>query len=601
MDPVGDTTLNDAAGDAAGDAVSDAAASRRRSLVLIGVAAAALTTVFFVLQSRAPRPANDLSVAVLPLENHGAAPDDAYLAAGMQDEIVSLLGRVGALRVVSRNTTQRYAGTRESPPQIGAELGVTYLLTGSVQRVGAALHVDMTLLGAADQRPVWTTSYQRNVSDAFAIESEVAQAVTEALRARRLTSGERMALTNPPTANAAAYDAYLRARALGERTARDEADIRRAIAAYQEAVRLDPKFAAAWSQLSRRQSSYYSMAYDRSEARRDAARQALETAERLAPNSVETKAARAYFLFVVKEDLEGAERAVLELEKLYPSSPDIATGLAQITRELGRLDRSTGYARRAIASDPLNPYRQYQLCQDYLTSREIVLATQTCDGALALLPGDVGILALEATIHQSRGELTPARNQLSGLTPNAGDWRTLRVMSRQFLLDREPARAVALLGKYLATPDNLGTRRGVVRRWMADAQRQAGDAAGARASYEAARGELTEELSRQPANPLFLGELAIVQARLGDGAAANGLAQRCEQLARASRRTGYVADCELARIQVALASGGAAELPGLLDTALLQRGALPPLTVNLLRLDPDFDDYRPLVRSLTPD
>jgi len=601
MDPVGNTTPRNAAADAAGAPVPDAAASRRRSLVLIAVAAAALTTVFLVLQLRAPRPATDLSVAVLPFENLSAAPDDAYLAAGMQDEIVSLLGKVGALRVVSRNTTQRYAGTHEPSPQIGAELGVTYLLTGSVQRAGDALRVELTLLAAADQHAVWTTSFQRGVSDAFAIESDVAQAVTEALRARRLTSGERVALTKPPTANTAAYDAYLRARALGERTARDEADIRRVIAAYEEAVRLDPKFASAWSQLSRRQSSFYSMGYDRSEVRRDAARQALEAAERLAPDSIETKAARAYFLFVVKEDLEGAERAVRELEKRYPASPDIATGLAQITRELGQLDRSTGYARRAIASDPLNPYRQFQLCQDYLTSREIVLATQTCDGALALLPGDTGILALEAAIRQARGELVRARAHLSGLVPDAGDWRTLRVMSRQFLLEREPARAVALLGKYLATPEALGTRRGVVRRWLADAQRQAGNDAAAHASYEAAGKELTEELSRQPANPLFLGELAIVQARLGDGAAATGLAQRCEQLARASRRTGYIADCGLARIQIALAIRDAANLPGLLDAALIQRGAVPPLTTDLMHIDPDFDDYRPLVRALTPD
>ena len=597
MQQVGDTT----ASDVADEPVSDAAASRRRGFVLLGVALVALTVIVVVWQIPPPGPVTDLSIAVLPFENRSPAHDDAYLAAGMEDEIITLLGRSGALRVVSRNATQRYADSTTPLARIGADLGVAYLLTGGVQRNGDSLRVDVTLVGVADRRPVWTTSYQRGVHEAFAVESAVAQAVTEALRARRLTAGERVALTSPPTANTSAYDAYLRARASGERTARDEAQIRHVIAAYGEAVRLDPKFASAWAQLSRRHSSYFSMGYDRSAARRDAALQALENAERLAPDAVDTKAARAYYLFVVKEDLEGAERAVLELEKRYPSSPDIATGLAQITREMGRLDRSTGYARRAIAVDPLNPYRQYQLCQDYLTSREIVLAAQTCDGALTLLPGDVGILALEASIHQSSGELAPAREQLRGLAPEAGDWRTLRVMSRQLVLEREPAAAVALLDRYLATPDALGTRRGAVRRWMADAQRLSGDAAAARTSYETARAEIEAELARQPANPAFLGELAILQARLGGRAKAADLGQRCTQLALASRRTGYIADCGLARIQVALATRDAANLPGLLEDALKQRGALPPLTVSLLRLDPEFDDYRPLVRSLTPD
>jgi predicted Zn-dependent protease len=366
-------------------------------------------------------------------------------------------------------------------------------------------------------------------------------------------------------------------------------------------VRIDPQFAAAWAQLSRRHSTYYSLGYDRSDARRAAALHALENAERLASDRIDAKVARAYFLFVVAEDLEAAERAVLELERQNPASSDVAVGLAQITREMGGLDRSARYARRAATLDPSNPYRQYQLCQDYLTSREMVLAAQSCDAALELLPGDVPIVALEATIRQARGELAPARELLRGLTPEPGDWRTLRVMSRQFQLEREPAQAAAFLGQYLAAPEALGSRLGVVRRWLADAQRQAGDSGGARVTYEKARAELEAELAGQPANPLYLGELAIVRARLGQRDAAHDLAERCMQLARASRRTGYIADCGLTRIQVALAARDSAGLPALVDEALQQRGALPPLTVAQLRLDPEFDAHRELVRHLTPD
>jgi TolB-like protein len=569
--------------------------------VALGIAGAVGVATGLAWWARMPRPAEDPAVAVLPFENLSPAPADAYLAPGIQDELTSLIGRVGAMRVTSRNSTERYAGATTPAPQIGRELGVGYLLEGRVRRAGETLHVDVTLLDAAGGEHLWESRFERRAADVFAVESEVAQAVAEALHGRRLTAAERSAVHDPPTANPAAYDAYLHARAFSERTTRNEADIRAMIAAYETAVRLDPAFESAWAQLSRRQSSFFSLGFDRSDARHDAARRALETAERLAPDAVDAQAARAYYLFVVEEDLEGAERAVRELEKRYPSSPDIATGLAQITRELGQLDRSADYARRAILLDPLNPYRQFQLCQDYLTSREIVLAVQTCDGARELLPGDVSIRVPKATIHHARGELAPARELLRGLTPEPGDWRALRVMSRQSILERDPGAAVTLLAKHLETPDALGTRRGVVRRWLADAQRLAGDPGAARASYATAGTEIEAELARQPANPLFVGELAIVLARLGDAAAANGLAQRCVQLALASRRTAYVGDCGLARVQVALAANAAGELPKLLGEALQQRGALPPLTVSLIRLDPEFDAQRAVVRYLTPD
>jgi len=571
---------------------------RRRGLWLIGVvlAAGALAAAWW---TREPGPVAGRSVAVLPLRSD--EPGNAWLAVGIQDELINLLSRVGALRVTSRNTTDRYADSTPDARAAGRALGVDYLLEGGVRRVGDGIGIDVRLLDTRDGRAVWESTFDRPASDVFAVESEVAQAVAEALQARRLTAAERNAVTRPPTTNPAAYLAYLRARSFTERNARDEAAVRSVIAAYEEAVRLDPQFASAWAQLSRRESSLYSMGYDRSEPRRDAALRALENAERLAPDAVDVRAARAYWLFVVEEDLEAADRAVLELEKLFPASPDIATGLSQITRELGQFDRSAAYSRRAIELDPLNPYRRYQLCQDYLTSREMVLATYTCYGALELLPGDPAIRVLKATIHQARGELAPARALLNGLEPEPDDWRALRVLSRQLELERDPAGAVALLSRYLVTPEKLGTRRGVVRRWLADAQRQAGDDAGARASYAVARDELRQELGRQPANPLFVGELAITEARLGDRAAAVELGRECTRLALASRRTGFIGDCGLANIQVALAANAAADLPALLEAALAQRGSLPPLTVSLIRLDPDFDAQRAVVRTLTPD
>jgi TolB-like protein/DNA-binding winged helix-turn-helix (wHTH) protein len=566
---------------------------RRWSLTvwLAVLAIALVSTLAWWPREAGPGLVIDRSIAVLPFENRSTAAENEYLARGVQDEILTLLTRVGDLRVISRNSTQRFAGSTATARQIGSELAVSYLLEGSVQRAGDRVRVNVTLLDAASDRHLWAATYDRGANEVFAVESEVAQGVAQALQVR-LTEAEQKVITQPPSANPAAYNAYLRARAFAERTTRTETEIKAAIDAYSEAVWLDPDFAIAWAQLSRRHANFFSLGYDRSAGRREAARQALEHAKQLRPDVIDTQAAAGYFLYVVDANLEAAGAAFRAMESRNSASADAAAGLAQITRELGQMDRSNDYARRVLALDPLNPYRHSVICQDYAMSRELDLALQTCDRALAMLPGDAGILALEANIYQARGMLEKSRDLLRSVTPATGDWRTLRVMSRQMLLDREPRAAVALLEKYLQDADALGTRRGMVRRWLGDALRLAGDTAAARATYATAAAELEQELARQPENSLLVAELSIVQARRAARDAAGDLQKSCSALAARTRREAFVAECMLASIQVALALGSSAELIDLLEKALVLRGEFPPLTRELLKLDPEFDALR---------
>lgn len=565
--------------------------SSRRWPWMLGVVACVAAAFFWWWRaSDSPATAIDRSIAVLPFENHSTAPENEYLALGVQDEILTLLTRVGDLRVIPRNSTQRYAGSTASAREIGGELGVAYLLSGAVQREGDRVRVNVTLLDAAGDRHLWASTYERSASEVFAIESEVAQAVARALQAR-LTTEEHQGITRPPTTNPAAYDAYLRARGFAERTTRSESEIRAAIAAFEEAVQLDPEFAIAWAQLSRRHANFYSLGYDRSPARREAAEHALAQATRLRPDLLEIKAARAYFLFVAAGDIEGAASVYRDLESQYPASADVAAGIAQTAHELGQMDRAFDYDRRVLALDPLNPYRHSIICLDYAMGHEFELALKTCDRALELLPGDTGILAIRANIYQSLGMMEQARNSLRSLNPAAGDWRTLRVMSRQFLLDREPRSAVALLEKYLANPDALGTRRGMVRRWLADALRLAGDTQAARTAYEMAQVDLTGEFNRQPENSLLAAELATVHARLGNRGVAEEFIGTCEKMAAKARRQAFVAECLRAKIQMSLATKSP-NVVALLRDALTKRGEFPPLTLALLALDPDFDGLR---------
>lgn len=580
----------------------EAVAGKKPPWRLAAILAGAVVLAVVLWRAIAPE-ITDRSVAVMQLQNRSDAPEDAYLAIGIQDEVLTLLTRIGDLHVIPRASTERFAARQFTAPEIGDALGVAYVLQGNVQRAGERIRVSVALVDAARDRQVWASSYDRNAGEIFAIESEIAQDVAAAMQAR-LSVEERDSISQPPTAVPAAYVSYLKARAFAQRTTRTETEIHEAIAAYEKAVQLDPEFALAWAQLSRRHANLYSLGYDRSAERRDAAQLALGRALALGPNRLETKAARGYFLFVVDADLEGAERLYRELEASHPTSADATAGLAQILRELRQQERSDDYAHRTLALDPLNPYRHAIICQDFLTARELEVAAKTCARARELLPGDVGILVLEATIQQARGELGKSRELLSALAPEAGDWRSLRAFSRQKLLDRDPGAAVELLAFELdrqGGPGALGTRRGVVRRWLGDAARLADDSLAASDAYQLARGDLEAELGRQPGNPLLMAELAMVQARLGNRDAAMEMSRQCAAAAARVRRDWYAAECALANIQIELATGTPAEAVARIKDALALRGQLPPLTRELLRVDPEFaslqsrEDFRALL------
>jgi hypothetical protein len=186
----------------------------------------------------------------------------------------------------------------------------------------------------------------------------------------------------------------------------------------------------------------------------------------------------------------------------------------------------------------------------------------------------------------------PRANSCAISRRRPGDWRSLRVLSRQWLLERKAAEAATLLAKSLEQPASLGTRRGVVRRWLADAQRLAGEADAARASYALALIEIEDELERQPANPVLMAEHAILRGRQGLPEAGMRLIPRCLDLAQEPHRDSFIAECELARLQIELAVGDPARAVSTLKTAMTLRGAQSPITKPLLRLDPDYDALR---------
>ena len=189
------------------------------------------------------------SIAVLPFENLSDDKANAYFADGIQDEILTRLSKIADLKVISRTSTQHYKSAPENLPEIARQLGVAHVLEGSVQKSGDAVRVNVQLIKAANDSHLWGDTFDRKLTDIFSVESEVAKAVADQLRAE-LTGQEEQVIAAKPTENVEAYDAYLRGLAYTLKTGNNAANALAAQKYLREAVRLDPKFALAWALLS---------------------------------------------------------------------------------------------------------------------------------------------------------------------------------------------------------------------------------------------------------------------------------------------------------------------------------------------------------------
>src|SRR5437762_10117539 len=238
------------------------------------------------------------SIAVLPFENLSEDKANAYFADGIQAEILTRLARIADLKVISRTSTQQYQSKPANLDEIARQLGVANILEGSVQKAADQVRVNVQLVNVQTGSQLWAETYDRKLSDIFVLESEIAKKIAESLQAK-LTGREEQALAARPTDNPQAYDAYLRGLVFEARSNYSSDALFKAIDFYDLAVRLDPNFALAWARLSGAHALVYSNRRDTTAARRDAAKEALENARRLQPDSPETLLFLGYYQYWV--------------------------------------------------------------------------------------------------------------------------------------------------------------------------------------------------------------------------------------------------------------------------------------------------------------
>jgi TolB-like protein len=277
------------------------------------------------------------SIAVLPFENLSRDPDNAYFADGIQDEILTRLSKIKDLKVISRTSTQQYQSKPRNLAQIAKQLGVAHILEGRVQRSGDAVRVNVQLIKAANDSQLWADTFDRNLTDIFSVESEVAKAIADQLRAK-FTGQEEQVIAAKPTDNPDAYDAYLRGLAY---TLKSTVNATTSAQRYlREAVRLDPKFALAWALLSNVDSfGYLSTILQPTVSLREEARQAAETALTLQPNLGEAVLAKGFYYYACLKDYDTAVRYFEQARQLLPNSSRIPEFLAYVTRRRGQWDQ----------------------------------------------------------------------------------------------------------------------------------------------------------------------------------------------------------------------------------------------------------------------
>ena len=393
------------------------------------------------------------SIAVLPFENRSDDQDNAYFADGIQDEILTRLSKIADLKVISRTSTQHYKSAPENLPEIARQLGVAHILEGSVQKSGDAVRVNVQLIKAANDSHLWADTFDRKLTDIFSVESEVAKAIADQLRAK-LTGQEEQVIAAKPTDNLEAYDAYLRGLAYTLKPGYTLANALGAQKYLKEAVRLDPKFALAWALLSYMDAlGYITANLQPTVALREEARQAAETALTLQPNLGEAVLAKGYYHYACLKDYDTAVRYFEQARQLLPNSSRIPESLAYVARRRGQWDRSESYFNEAERLDPRNVNLLTQHALSYIHLRRFPEALRKLDQVLNITPDDVDTLAIKATIAQAEGDLPRAAALLAPLHPNADDPDALETQVYQAILERRPAQIISRLKEILAKPD----------------------------------------------------------------------------------------------------------------------------------------------------
>src|SRR5438093_1527139 len=506
----------------------------------IGFAAAILAGMIFVSRSRPPlaQTAPEKSVAVLPFENLSRNPDNAFFADGVQAEILTDLAKISDLKVISRRSVMQYKSeAKRNLLQIAHELGVANIVEGSVQRAGNRVRVNAQLIDARTDRHLWGQTYDRDLADVFAIQSEIAKTIADQLQAK-LSPDEKNAIERSPTNDVTAFDLYTRAKNLlltVSVTSTGKADLLQAADLLNEAVARDPSFFQAYCQLAYTHDVLYLLGFDHTSGRLASAETAVEAASRLRPGAGEAHLARAENLYRGYLDYDGALAELEAARQTLPNDPRVVELKGYIERRQGRWGESIKDLERAVELDPRNISTLQQLALSYQVCRRYAEEKLVWDRIFAIVPDNAEATAGRALAELfSKADTWPLHQVIDSIRA-----RNPAALPRiaEFLLDCALAErdtdaaksALIALGENpinLGAPDNVRFNRTCVEGVIA---RMTGDDERARSAFTAARAEQEKIVQAQPNYGPALCVLGLIDA---------GLARNEEALREGGRAVG---------------------------------------------------------------
>jgi TolB-like protein/Tfp pilus assembly protein PilF len=467
----------------------------------------------------------DKSIAVLPFENLSRDPENAFFTDGVQDEILADLAKVADLKVISRTSVMLYkSGNPRNLREIGQQLGVAHVLEGSVQRTASRVRVTAQLVDARSDAHLWAQTYDRDLSDVFAIQSEIAKTIADQLQAK-LSPDEKTAIERPPTSDISAFDLYGHAKDLivtGSASSTGKADFLQAIDLLNQAVARDPSFFQAYCRLAEAHDQLYNTGYDHTSARLALAEAAIGAASRLRPKAGETHLARARNIYQGYLDYDGA---LAELELARQTLPNDSrvfelTGYIQ-RRQQGRYEEATQNLERALELDPRNVQVLQQIAAyNYRRLRRYTDAKSAWDRLLAITPDDATAKAERAMVDlEWKGDTRPLHQMIDAIRainpaamPSIADnWLICA------LAERDAAAANNALSASGENPIALGSENVVFSRPFVEGviARVTKDDAKARSTFTAARAEQDKIVQAQPNYGPALCVLGLIDAGLG--------------------------------------------------------------------------------------
>ena len=565
---------------------------RRNALLLAGSSLVVLVAVGFLVLPRAAAHKIDKSIAVLPFENLSDEKENAYFADGIQDDVLTNLSKIADLKVISRTSVMPYRGKGSNVREIGKALGVATILEGSVRRIGNRVRVNVQLINTDNDQHIWAEDYDRDLTDVFAIQTDLAQKITGELQAK-LSPTEKAQMERKPTENGEAYLAFVQAQNL-QCAVEDFDKLKQSEQLYERAIQLDPNFALALARSSVLQ-SWIVHTFDGTSVRREKARTLAERALRLQPDLPEAHLAVGFSYYYGDNNYDAALREFEIAQRGLPNESEAYLAIGAIQRRQGKWAESTANLEKAVSLNPKEIWPLQNLAFNYQMVRNYDAANKTIDRALALDPNAPGPLEVKVKLAiAEKGDFSVAENAFAAVksVPMTNEQK-LKVASARadiFLLERKYKEGLqqseSLPDDLLAgLPGHLGGKYYLI----GFARKALHDEPGARVAFLRAKSAVEEQLKRNPDDAEVHVQLAKVLAYLDEKDSALAAAQRATELQPESKDAFGGPEIAAGVAEVYAILGDNTRVIEILDGLL---GRPSAVTVQGLKVNPIWDPLR---------